>query len=214
MTQAAGRPEARQAMPAPGPARWPDVVNVPPGRVRAMIARFLLRRIATRLQFRVAPAGGRMSGLGGPGSPVLVLHRPASFYRRVGAAGLIGLGESYMAGDWDCADLTGLLTILARQVDQLVPPRMQWLRRAYVRKPPPGDDASVGNARRNIRRHYDLSNELFALFLDETMTYSAAMFDTDAAGRPPDRPAARRRAAAQDRPAAGHYRGRARQPRA
>jgi cyclopropane-fatty-acyl-phospholipid synthase len=35
----------------------------------------------------------------------------------------------------------------------------------------------VDGARRNIRRHYDLSNELFALFLDETMTYSSALFD-------------------------------------
>ena len=39
-------------------------------------------------------------------------------------------------------------------------------------------------ARQNIHRHYDLSNELFALFLDETMTYSAALFETDAACRP------------------------------
>jgi len=39
----------------------------------------------------------------------------------------------------------------------------------------------VQNARRNIGRHYDLSNDLFALFLDETMTYSAALFDEGAA---------------------------------
>src|SRR5262249_46151963 len=35
------------------------------------------------------------------------------------------------------------------------------------------------NARRNISRHYDLSNDLFTLFLDETMTYSAALFGAD-----------------------------------
>jgi cyclopropane-fatty-acyl-phospholipid synthase len=177
-------PACQRRGAAAGPARWPDVVSVPPGGARATIARFLLRRIAAGLPFRVAPAGGRPFGYGGPGAPVLLLHRPADFYRRVGAGGLIGLGESYMAGDWDCADLTALVTVLARQVDQLVPPSLQWLRRAYVRKPPPADDASVENARRNIRRHYDLSNELFGLFLDETMSYSAALFDTDAAGRP------------------------------
>ena len=165
----------------PGAAdRWPGVMNVPPGGPRATIARLLLRRIAARVRFRVAPAGGRPFGRGGPDAPVMVLHRPADFYRRVGAGGLIGLGESYMAGDWDCADLTGLLTELARQVDRLVPQRLQWLRRAYVRRPPPGDDSSVENARRNIGRHYDLSNDLFALFLDETMTYSAALFDEGA----------------------------------
>ena len=42
----------------------------------------------------------------------MVLHRPREFFRRLGASGLIGFGESYMAGDWDCADLTGLLTVL------------------------------------------------------------------------------------------------------
>jgi cyclopropane-fatty-acyl-phospholipid synthase len=179
------------------PARWPDVINVPPAGARATIARFLLRRIAARLQFRIAPAGRRSFGRGGPDAPVMVLHRPADFYRRVGASGLIGLGESYMAGDWDCEDLTGLVTVLARQVDKLVPPPLQWLRRAYVRKPPPGDDSSVENARRNIRRHYDLSNDLFALFLDETMTYSAALFNHDAAGMPAG--SASRLAAAQRR---------------
>ena len=39
------------------------------------------------------------------------------------------------------------------------------------------DDQTRDGARRNIQRHYDLSNEFFALFLDETMTYSSALFD-------------------------------------
>ena len=65
------------------------------------IAKFLLRHIAGRLPFGSQPAGARPFGAGGAGSPVLVLHRPAHFYRRVGARGLIGFGESYMAGDWD-----------------------------------------------------------------------------------------------------------------
>ena len=46
----------------------------------------------------------------------MVLHRPRDFFRRFGASGLIGFGESYMAGDWDCADLTGLLTVFAANV--------------------------------------------------------------------------------------------------
>jgi len=65
-----------------------------------------------------------------------------------------------------------------------VPRPLQGLRRFYVRRAPASDDASEGNARSNIRRHYDLSNELFALFLDETMTYSSALFREDAAGQP------------------------------
>ena len=55
------------------------------------------------------------------------------FFRRFGASGLIGFGESYMAGDWDCADLTGLLTVLARARGELVPPWLQRMRALAVR---------------------------------------------------------------------------------
>ncbi len=166
------------------PAKWPDVAVVPRSPVRATIARMLFARVATRLPVRVQLPSGAGFGGGGRGAPVLMLHRPEDFYRRVGAAGLIGFGESYMAGDWDADDLTGLLTVLAGQVDSLVPRQLQWLRNAYVRRQPPGQDASETGACRNIQRHYDLSNELFALFLDETMTYSSALFEQDSQGRP------------------------------
>ncbi len=166
------------------PAKWPDVAVVPGSPVRAAIARLLFARVAARLPLRVRLASGAVFGGGGPGAPVLTLHRPEDFYQRVGAAGLIGFGESYMAGDWDADDLTGLLTVLACQVGSLVPRPLQWLRNAYVRRQPPDEDASETGARRNIQRHYDLSNELFALFLDETMTYSSALFEEDGQGRP------------------------------
>lgn len=175
---------AGPGLPAVDRARWPDVAARPHGRVRAAIARLLLTRIAGRLPLRIVMPSGRSFGAGPPGCPQLRLNRPLDFYRRVGAAGLIGFGESYMAGDWDCEDLTGLLTIMARAVDTLVPPRVQWLRNAYVRHHPADEDADETGARRNIQRHYDLSNDLFRLFLDQTMTYSSALFHEDAAGRP------------------------------
>ena len=170
------------ASPAVDPGRWPDVAAVPGSGVRAAVAQMLFARMAARLPLRVITPAGRTSGAGGPGSPLLVLRRPADFHRRVGAGGLIGFGESYMAGDWDCDDLTGLLTVFARRVDTLVPHWLQPLRRLAVRPLPAADDGCEEGARRNIRRHYDLSNDLFALFLDETMTYSAAMFDHDPGG--------------------------------
>ena len=113
----------------------------------------------------------------------MVLHRPREFYRRFGASGLIGFGEAYMAGDWDSDDLTALLTVLAEHAAELVPPWLQRLRRLAVRRQPGDDLQTVAGARRNIGRHYDLSNDLFALFLDETMTYSSAVF-TDPGGHP------------------------------
>jgi hypothetical protein len=53
------------------------------------------------------------------------IHRPREFFRRFGAAGLIGFGESYMAGDWDSTDLTALLTVFAAHAAELVPPWLQ-----------------------------------------------------------------------------------------
>jgi len=174
---------ARNVTPRADPGRWPDVATVPRSPFRAAVARALLRRTARRLPVRVTGPGVAF-GAGHKGSSALTLHRPDDFYQRIGAAGLIGFGESYMAGDWDCDDLAGLLTAFASQVGTLVPRPLQALRRFYVRRAPAGDDASEGNARRNIHRHYDLSNELFAVFLDETMTYSAALFGEGTRGEP------------------------------
>jgi cyclopropane-fatty-acyl-phospholipid synthase len=201
MSQATELRSRRAAVPprcvpaAPGPlssrrpqidqARWPDVAVVPKAGIQAIIARRVLARLAARLPVRIQPRNGQPFGAGGPGSPTMVLHRPGDFYRRIGANGLIGLGESYMAGDWDSDDLSGLLTVLCARIDSVVPRGFQWLRRLYVARPPADWDADEAGARRNVQQHYDLSNEMFALFLDETMTYSAALFADLDPGSPP-----------------------------
>jgi cyclopropane-fatty-acyl-phospholipid synthase len=173
------------ARPTTDPQRWPDVAAVP--RPLAHIAtRLLAAGIhpgGRQLGVRVLLPDGRVLGSADPRAPLLRLHRPESLYRRVIAAGLIGFGESYQAGDWDGDDLPALIGAMATRA--LTPPRsMQLLRRAYRRRPPAAETSTVAGARRNIQRHYDLSNDLFALFLDETMTYSSALFDCDDAGRP------------------------------
>ncbi|MDQ2812708.1 MAG: cyclopropane-fatty-acyl-phospholipid synthase family protein [Actinomycetota bacterium] len=158
--------------------QWPDIATAAGPSLRAAIARMLFTSGVAKLPLRVRFPDGRMIGAGGPAAPVMVLHRPREFFRRFGATGLIGFGESYMAGDWDSADLTGVLTVFAANVGDLVPPWQQRLRQLAVRRHPSDDQQTREGARRNIGRHYDLSNELFALFLDETMTYSAAVFGT------------------------------------
>jgi cyclopropane-fatty-acyl-phospholipid synthase len=182
------------------PGRWPDVAVAEGSPLRAAVARALFTRAVAKLPVKVRLPDGQLLGAGaagGPGAaeslgraiapsaPVMVLHRPRAFFRRFGASGLIGFGESYMAGDWDCADLTGLLTVFAEHVGDLVPPWLQRMRSLAVRRPPAGDRQTRDGARRNIGRHYDLSNDLFALFLDETMTYSSALFETKAADGTP-----------------------------
>ncbi|MGW4807835.1 class I SAM-dependent methyltransferase [Kitasatospora sp. NPDC004272] len=158
------------------PVRWPDVARVPHAPLRAAAAGRLLRRAAARRGLRVELPGGRPLLPAPPGAPVLRLHRPEAFLHRVGAGGLIGFGESYQAGDWDSPDLARLLTVLAARPETLVPPGSGLLRRLYVRRPPAAELSTADNAQHNIHRHYDLSNELFALFLDPTLSYSSAVF--------------------------------------
>jgi cyclopropane-fatty-acyl-phospholipid synthase len=120
-------------------------------------------------------------GGGTSGDPVMRLVRPDAFFARLGDSGTIGFGEAYMAGDWVTDDLPGVLTTFAARLQDLVPPALQRLRGAVLHRQPAQEDNTIDGARENIHRHYDLSNDLFQLFLDETMTYSSAIFDGDPA---------------------------------
>ncbi len=155
-------------------SRWPDVAAMPRSHLKARVARALLDRAAARLPLRVVHPDGRVSGVDGP---TLRLVRPDAFYRRLGAGGLIGFGEAYQAGDWMTDDLTGLLRVLAEHVESIVPRQMQWLRALYTHPIPPETANTRAQSGINIEAHYDLSNDLFQAFLDESMTYSSGLFD-------------------------------------
>ncbi|MFJ7280313.1 class I SAM-dependent methyltransferase [Kitasatospora sp. NPDC098663] len=163
---------------------WPDVARTPHVPVRAAVARRLLGRIARRRSLRVELPGGLLLVPAPDSAPTVRLHRPDAFFHRIGESGLIGFGESYQAGDWDSPDLVALLSELATAPETLVPTGAQWLRRLYVKRPPATELSTPDNARSNIHRHYDLSNDLFALFLDPTLSYSSAVFPTTTGGTP------------------------------
>jgi cyclopropane-fatty-acyl-phospholipid synthase len=173
--------------------RWPDVAVVPNRPARARIARQLFRHAVGRVPLRVVDDSGNWSGGGTGSDPVMRLVRPDAFYDRLGDSGTIGFGEAYMAGDWDTDDLPGVLAAFAARVRELVPPSLQRLRHAVLSRQPGHHDNTIQGARANIHRHYDLSNELFKLFLDETMTYSSALFAGDPAAAPESLAAAQRR---------------------
>jgi cyclopropane-fatty-acyl-phospholipid synthase len=161
--------------------RWPAVAQVPRGpfsTVYGRVAHAFLRRAAARLPIRLQYPDGSVIGAADPTLPTMVIHRPDALARRVGRYGLIGFGESYMAGEWQSNDLAGLLTAFANSVADLIPPALQRLRPLAVVRHPRSMYNSLTQARNNIAEHYDLSNDLFAHFLDETMTYSSALFDT------------------------------------
>lgn len=107
----------------------------------------------------------------------LSVHDP-EFYTHVALGGSIGAGESYMEGCWSCDRLTDLVRILVvnrellndmeKGLARLMTPMskgLHWLRKNSIR-----------GSRRNIEAHYDLGNDFFALFLDETWMYSSAIF--------------------------------------
>ncbi|MBI3217489.1 MAG: class I SAM-dependent methyltransferase [Mycobacterium sp.] len=162
-------------------ARWPDVAKVPGGPTGALgatVASSLLRRAAQRLPLRLLYPDGSTVGAADPTLPTLVLTHPDRLARRVGRSGLIGFGESYMAGEWSSNDLAGVLTAFATSMADLVPRSLQRMRPIALVRQPSTQHNSQDQARRNVSEHYDLSNALFAKFLDETMTYSSALFDT------------------------------------
>ena len=142
------------------------------------IADGLLRRAVATLPIRLVYPDGSVIGAADPTLPTMSIHQPKNLARRVGRYGLIGFGESYMAGEWQSNDLAGVMTAFANSVADLIPPSLQRLRPLAVVSHPRSMYNSIKQARHNVAEHYDLSNDLFAEFLDETMTYSSALFET------------------------------------
>jgi cyclopropane-fatty-acyl-phospholipid synthase len=108
----------------------------------------------------------------------LTVHHPR-FYTQVLFGGSIGAGEAYMAGHWSSDDLTVLLRIIL--LNQRV---FEGLDRGLSRLKAPLYKAyhflhkdSRKGSRINIAAHYDLGNDFYALFLDETLTYSCGIFE-------------------------------------
>jgi cyclopropane-fatty-acyl-phospholipid synthase len=105
------------------------------------------------------------------------VHHPR-FWSRLAAGGSVGLGESYVRGEWSSPDLVSLIRLLIanrpalRRVTPAAVGNVLVDRLGHALR-----GNRIGRARRNIVAHYDLSNELYRLFLDETMTYSCARFE-------------------------------------
>ncbi len=161
--------------------RWPDIAALPHRPVRAAIAKQLFRHAAARVRLRVAEGEHSWYGGGTGADPLMRLVRPEAFFHRLGDTATIGFGEAYMAGDWITDDLPGVLSAFAANMRDLIPPKLQRLRHAVLSRQPGHHDNTIEGARKNIHQHYDLSNDLFTLFLDETMTYSSAIYSGDPA---------------------------------
>ncbi len=131
-------------------------------------------------RLRLVRPDGRWRDFGDPDAELTAELRvhDGAFFRKLVTGASVGVGESYMAGDWSCDDLVALFRILIanrRALRVLTPAALLQVlgdvavRRLRTNRP--------GQSRRNIAAHYDLSNDLYAVFLDETMTYSSALFE-------------------------------------
>ncbi|MCU0767142.1 MAG: cyclopropane-fatty-acyl-phospholipid synthase family protein [Gammaproteobacteria bacterium] len=157
----------RTGVPADSPTAGPAA-----GWILSVLRRLRQGRLDVTL-----PGGETQAIVGEEPGPQgeLVLHRPVRLALRLLARGDLGLGEGFVAGDWDArrpADTLGVLALnetafrvargrLARLADRL---QHRWRRN------------DRRGSRRNVAAHYDLGNDFYRLWLDPGMTYSAALF--------------------------------------
>ena len=130
-----------------------------------------------------------------PDSPTFFIRRPSALAHALRAPGPFGLGRAYVEGSLDCDDLDKAFIV----VDDWVPPRISNKDKARLlaalalaaapagipRRPRSelilkGERHSPDRDKEAVRYHYDVGNEFFALFLDESMTYSCAVFSRGA----------------------------------
>src|SRR3954462_3375289 len=129
------------------------------------------------------------------GGPTFRARSEDALAYAVAAPGQLGLGRAYVAGEIEIDDIDGVIGVL----NEWKPPPVgagakarliaAALRAAGVRRPPPppkaemhlpGRKHTTKRDREAVRHHYDVGNEFFSLFLDESMTYSCAIFSRGA----------------------------------
>jgi len=164
--------------------RLPQLIGAP--RAFRWALRVMARNWMSGSLAFVTPSGGELRLVGEkPGPSARILIRDYRFMRRVLGSGDVGFAEGYMAGEWDTPNLSAVLEVLTLNIDRLqrmlkrnpaarAVGRLRHALRANTR----------AGARRNIHAHYDLGNAFYARWLDATMTYSSALYET------PDQPLA------------------------
>ncbi len=110
----------------------------------------------------------------GPSATVRLLTPAAA--RRTLAGTALGMAESYMDGEWDTPDLQAVLDLGVANMPAHKPTRPSLMTRA-TRAWHAMRDNDPERAKENIEYHYDLGNDFYRLWLDESMAYSSALFE-------------------------------------
>jgi cyclopropane-fatty-acyl-phospholipid synthase len=132
---------------------------------------------------------------GGRPGPTFTVRSPRAIGHALRAPGQLGIGRAYVSGDLAVDDIDAVIDLLTSwnppAIDGATKRRLALAAaRAHgVARPPAlpkvelrprGTRHSRARDARSVRHHYDVGNEFFALFLDETMTYSCAVFSRGA----------------------------------
>lgn len=106
--------------------------------------------------------------------------RSPEFFTRVLLHGEIGFGEAYMDGLWVTDELVALLYLAITNREDARPElgRLSFFSKLCNRRRHVSRHNSKDNSKENIHDHYDLGNRFFPLFLDDSMTYSCALFES------------------------------------
>ena len=101
-----------------------------------------------------------------------------AFYKYIVFGGSIGASEAYMNGYWSSPNLTNVIRIFAvnQQLTEKLETKFNFFIKPLFKLIHYLNKNSIKNSQKNISAHYDLSNDFFKLFLDETMMYSSAIF--------------------------------------
>jgi len=163
-------------------------------RASAPLSRELQRVFPSR-PFQVRFWDGNVAAATEPGSPTFFIRKPTALAHFLTAPGSLGLGRAYVDGSLAVDDLDGAFVV----VDHWEPPTLSLTDRARLglaiaaaaapgglpKRPSlelilRGERHSAERDAAAVRYHYDVGNEFFALFLDESMTYSCAIFSRGA----------------------------------
>ena len=100
------------------------------------------------------------------------------FYKTIILGGTIGASESFIRGEWSSPNLTNVIRVLARNTEaqDKLENLFTLLSQPFLRVMHKLNENSVRGSKKNISRHYDLSNDFFSLFLDKNMMYSSAIY--------------------------------------
>ena len=174
--------ETTQTTTHAGPQRAGSETGVP-----SLWRRLVLRAFANMkrggLRMELPDGSAQHFGEPGAGATAVIRVRSEAFFKRCVLHGDIGFGEAFVDGDWDTDDLTAVIAWFILNVEDAPamsgsrarPLLFNLLRFAnrvgHLLRP-----NSIATSRRNIREHYDLGNDFYALWLDPTMTYSSAHF--------------------------------------